>query len=174
MAALEAALERAIAGNGQVVGVVAEPGTGKSRLCYEFAERCRGREIPVYEAHGVAHGKAIPLLPVLESQRNYFGITDQDTPRAVRDKIAGRMLLLDETLAEGLSLVFDFLGVPDPERPAPPLVPEARQRQLFDVIRRLTRARSAREPAVLSLRGSSLARSGKRGVHREPRRALAR
>src|SRR5262249_11550150 len=32
---------------------------------------------------------------------------------------------------------------------APPLGPEARQRQLVDVIRRLARARSAREPAVL-------------------------
>ena len=148
MAALEAALERAIAGNAQVVGVVAEPGTGKSRLCYEFAERCRAREIPVYEAHGVAHGKAVPLLPILEFFRGYFGITEQDTAKAARDKIAGRMLLLDETLAEGLPLMFDFLGVPDPERPAPPLGPEARQRQLFDLIRRLARARSAREPAV--------------------------
>src|SRR5262249_44666492 len=71
MAALEAALEQAIAGNAQVVGIVAEPGTGKSRLCYEFAERCRAREIPVYEAHGVAYGKAVPLLPILEFQRSY-------------------------------------------------------------------------------------------------------
>jgi predicted ATPase len=126
MAALEAALERAIAGNAQVVGVVAEPGTGKSRLCYEFVERCRAREIPVYEGHRVAHGKAISLLPVLEFQRGYFGITEQDTARAARDKIAGRMLMLDETLAEGLPLMFDFLGVPDPGRPAPPLGPEAR------------------------------------------------
>src|SRR5262249_2844067 len=53
MAALEAALEQANVGNAQVVGVVAEAGTGKSRLCYEFAERCRAREIPVYDAHGV-------------------------------------------------------------------------------------------------------------------------
>jgi predicted ATPase len=68
MAALEAALEQAIAGNAQVVGVVAEPGTGKSRLCYELAERCRAREIPVYEGHGVSHGKTIPLLPALEFQ----------------------------------------------------------------------------------------------------------
>jgi putative protein kinase ArgK-like GTPase of G3E family len=44
MAALEAALEQAIAGNAQVIGIVAEAGTGKSRLCYEFAERCRARE----------------------------------------------------------------------------------------------------------------------------------
>src|ERR1700746_3160283 len=79
MAALEAALERAIAGNAQVVGVVAEPGTGKSRLCHEFAERCRAREIPVYEAHGMAYGKAVPWLPILEFFRGYFGIIEQDT-----------------------------------------------------------------------------------------------
>ena len=149
MAALEAALERAIAGSAQVVGVVAEPGTGKSRLCYEFAERCRAREIKVYEGHGVAHGKAVPWSPILEFFRSYFGITEQDTAQAARDKIAGRMVLLDETLVEGLPLLFDFLGVPDPERQAPPLGPEARQRQLLDLIRRLARARSAREAAVV-------------------------
>src|SRR5262249_30284034 len=149
MTALEHALERAIAGNAQVVGVVAEAGIGKSRLCYELTERCRAREIPVYEGHGVSHGKAIPLLPVLEFQRDYFGITEQDTARTARDKIAGRMVLLDETLAEGLPLMFDFLSVPDPERPSPPLGPEARQRRFFDLIRRLARARSAREPAVV-------------------------
>ena len=148
MAALGVALENAIAGNAQVVGVVAEAGTGKSRLCYEFAERCRAREIPVYEAHGVAHGKAVSLLPILEFFRSYFGITEHDTSRAARDKIAGRTLLLDETLAGELPLMFDFLGVPDPERPSPTLGPEARQRRLFELMRRLARARSAREPAV--------------------------
>jgi putative protein kinase ArgK-like GTPase of G3E family len=43
MAALEAALEQAISGNAQVIGVVADPGTGRSRLCYVLAERCRAR-----------------------------------------------------------------------------------------------------------------------------------
>src|SRR5262249_9522992 len=103
----------------------------------------------VYEAHGLSHGKSIPWLPVLEFFRGYFGITEQDTAQAARDKIAGRMVLLDETLTKGLPIMFDLLGVPDPERPTPLLDPEARQRQFFDVIRRLARARSAREPAVL-------------------------
>jgi tetratricopeptide (TPR) repeat protein len=149
MTVLETALERAIAGNAQVVGVVAEAGTGKSRLCHEFAERCRAREIRVFEGHGVAHGKTVPLLPVVEFFRGYFAITEGDTPSAARDKIAGRMLLLDEKLADGLPIMFDLLGVPDPERPVPPLDPEAWQLRLFDLFRRLARARSAREPAVL-------------------------
>ena len=42
---------------------------------------------------------------------------------------AGRMVLLDQTLFEGLPLLFDFLDVPDPERPVPPMEPEARERQ---------------------------------------------
>jgi class 3 adenylate cyclase len=147
MAILEAALERAVAGSGQVVGVVADPGLGKSRLCSEFAEHCRAREIRVYEARGVAHGKGIPWLPILESLRAYFGITEQDSATGARDKIAGDPLAR-ETLVEGLPLMFDFLGVPDPERPVPPLSPEARQKQFFDVMRRLSRTRSAREPAV--------------------------
>ena len=35
------------AGDGQVVGVVAEAGAGKSRLCFEFVERCRARGFAV-------------------------------------------------------------------------------------------------------------------------------
>jgi class 3 adenylate cyclase len=66
MASLQAALAKAVSGKGQVVGVVADPGIGKSRLCMEFIEHCRSRGVAVFEAHGVSHGKAIPLLPILE------------------------------------------------------------------------------------------------------------
>ncbi len=101
MATLEAALEQAQAGHGQVVGVVAEAGTGKSRLCFEFAERCRARGMTVNEGHAVAHGKNIPYLPMLQVFRGYYGITERDDDRTVREKIAGRMLLLDESLPRG-------------------------------------------------------------------------
>src|SRR5215470_562078 len=73
MQALEAALARALDGRGQVVGVVADAGAGKSRLCFEFVERCRARGIAVNETHAVAHGKLIPFLPILELFRDYFG-----------------------------------------------------------------------------------------------------
>ncbi len=139
MAVLEEALERAGEGRGGVIGVVADPGIGKSRLCHEFAERCRARGIEVYEAQGQAHGEAIPFLPVLQMLRGYFGIEDRDSERAAREKIAGRLLLLDPDFADDLPLVFDFLAVPDPERPAPQVSAEARQRLLRGVIRRLYR-----------------------------------
>ena len=114
MRTLDDAVMQTAAGNGQVVGVVAEAGAGKSRLCFEFLESCRARGMRVYEGHAVAHGKNIPLLPILELFRAWFGITSQDDARSAREKIAGRMVVLDESLAETLPLLYDFLGVADP------------------------------------------------------------
>jgi adenylate cyclase len=145
---LEDALEQTGAGNGQVVGVVAMAGTGKSRLCFEFLERCRARGMRVFEGRAVAHGKNIPFLPILEVFRAYFGITLEDDDRGAREKIAGRMVLLDNHFADALPLLFDFLGVADPQRPAPRLDPEARQRQLLAVMRQVIQSVSEAQPTV--------------------------
>jgi len=151
MEILEEALARGLEGAGQVVGIVGEAGIGKSRLCFEFAERCRARGIGVTEGAGLSHGKMVPLLPVLAFFRAAFGITDRDSDQAAREKIAGRVLLLEPELAAELPLVFDFLDVPDPEKPAPRMDPEAAQKRLQEFTLGLIRARSRREPAVLLL-----------------------
>jgi class 3 adenylate cyclase/tetratricopeptide (TPR) repeat protein len=148
MTVLEGALDRARAGEGAVVGIVAEPGVGKSRLTHELSERARSAGIEVFEAQAQAHGREIPFMPVLQMLRAYFGLAEDDPERIVREKIAGRALLLDPELAEELPVLFDFLGVPDPDRPAPQLSAEARQRALRSVVCRLIRAPNRREPIV--------------------------
>jgi class 3 adenylate cyclase/tetratricopeptide (TPR) repeat protein len=137
MAVLAAALERARSGSGQVVGVVAEAGTGKSRLCAEFLDGCRAQSIPILAGHGVAHGKAIPMLPMLEVWRAFYGITDDDTPEATRAKIAGRLLLMDDSFRAALPILFDVFGVPDPANPSPALDPEQRQKKINNVVKRI-------------------------------------
>ena len=97
---LESALEQAFAGQGQVIGIVGEAGVGKSRLCHEFAERCRAKGMPVYHVAGQAHAKSVPLLPVLQFLRAYFEITERDSDRTARERIAGKLLLLDESFDE--------------------------------------------------------------------------
>jgi class 3 adenylate cyclase len=150
LATLEAALERSLQGRGQTVGVVADAGTGKSRLCFEFAERCRNRGFKVLEARGVAHGRRVPLLPMLELFRAYFGVQEDDAPLAVREKIAGRLLLLDESLRDDLPIFFNLLGVPDPDRPQLAMDPEVLQRRAYAAVRAIARADGQREkPAIL-------------------------
>ncbi|HWA55480.1 MAG TPA: adenylate/guanylate cyclase domain-containing protein, partial [Solirubrobacterales bacterium] len=148
MATLEGALDLAERGEGAAVGIVADPGVGKSRLCHEFAERCRGRGVEVFECQAQAHGRAIPFMPVLQMLRSYFGIEDGDPERIVREKIAGRTLLLDPDFADDLPLFFDFLGVPDPDRPLPQLSAEARHRALRSAVCRLVRAPNRRHSIV--------------------------
>jgi class 3 adenylate cyclase len=128
---LQAGLARAGEGAGQVVGVVGEAGIGKSRLCYEFGERCRKSGIEVRTGQCTARGARQPLLLVRELVRSVFGVTDWDTERAVRDKVAGRAVLLDPPIESELPLILELLGVPgdaptaglrrDGERLLPPL-----------------------------------------------------
>lgn len=149
LADLEKALAETRSGRPQVVGVVAEAGAGKSRLCLEFVERATAAGLRVISSHCVPHGTMIPFYPVLELLRGYFGIDDADSPRAAREKIAGRMLLIDDSMRTSLPLVFDFLGVPDPERPVPPMDPEPRRRLLYSALRRTIDCGGAEEPVVM-------------------------
>ena len=71
---LQRALLDAEQGIGCAIGIAAPPGVGKSRLCYEFGEWCRQRQVDVLEARAHVFGKATPLLPVLEMMRGYFRI----------------------------------------------------------------------------------------------------
>lgn len=148
LADLEAGLARAEEGQAQVIGVVGEAGVGKSRLCEEFARACVARGITVRRTAGLSHARTVPLLPVLGLLRDYFEITDADSPRSAREKVAGRLLLLDSAFEDALPLLFDFLEVADPDRPPPRLSPEVRMRRIFEVLGRLTQRRSEQETLV--------------------------
>ena len=148
-ARLDEALRRAQAGEASAIGVVAEPGIGKSRLYLEFIERCRSEGTEVFEAQGQAHGEAIPFMPILQMLRAFFGIGDNDSEQTAREKIAGRALLLDTSFADDLPLLFDFLGVPDPDRPVPQMSPEARQRALGEVLCKLVGNPSRKKTLML-------------------------
>jgi class 3 adenylate cyclase/tetratricopeptide (TPR) repeat protein len=149
MGALEEALELAKGGEGRAVGLIADPGVGKSRICHEFVQRCREEGVEVFQAQAQAHGQTIPFMPVLQMLRSFFGIGEREPEQLAREKIAGRALLLDPDLSDELPLLFDFLGVPDPDRPLPQMNAEARQRALGGIVCRLVNAPSRRKTLVL-------------------------
>ena len=146
MATLESALARAREGAGQVVGVVGEAGIGKSRLCYEFGERCRERGLEVRAGQSTARGARQPLLLVRELVRSVFGVTDWDTERAVRAKVAGRAVLLDTPIEGELPLILELLGISGDG-------PSARSgrddERLFATLSRLLLGRREAAPSVI-------------------------
>ncbi len=132
-------LESTINRDGRVVGVVGEAGIGKSRLCFEFAEHCRGRDIRVFEARVLAHGKATPFQPVLQLLRDYFGLRTKEAIGISRSRVLDRLATLP--VEEHFALVLlEFLGLADPHQLAPKLDPKARKTQLLDFVRTLPRS----------------------------------
>jgi len=134
------ALARASAGDGQVVGVIGDPGLGKSRLVTEFVQDLRKQGVEVHEAHCQAHARTLPLVPMLEMTRSYFGIAEDLGPETARERIEARVLEVDRRLVSELPLIFDFLAVPDPQRPLGAIDPEARRRRLLELSHLLVRA----------------------------------
>ena len=56
-------------GNGQVVGVAGEAGTGKSRLLHEFRSSQMGKQLAFLPGRCLSYGSAIPYLPVIHLLR---------------------------------------------------------------------------------------------------------
>jgi adenylate cyclase len=136
-------LENTIRGEGHVVGVVGEAGIGKSRLCFEFAENCRGRGIRVFEARVLAHGRATPFQPVLELMRDYFGLRFKQAADVSRKIVLDRLAALP--VSEQLPpILLVFLGLADPQQLSIKLDPKTRKMQLLDFVRTLPH--SPREP----------------------------
>ena len=137
--ALQRALRRTDDGDTQVVGISGAPGTGKSRLCYEFAEWCRGRLIPILEARAQIYGHATPLQPVLEFFRHWFEILPTDGASTARNRIAERLLAISRTFDADLPLLYEFLGIPDESAVPLRIQPKARHARLIEVVRHIVR-----------------------------------
>jgi predicted ATPase len=145
---MKLALEQAKAGHGQIVGVVGEPGMGKSRLFYEFKLTSQGGVL-VLEAFSVSYGKASAYLPIVELLKNYFEITVEDDERKRREKVGGKVLMLDRSLEDVLPYLFMLLGLEDLTSTLQQMDAQIRRRRTFDALKRLFLRESLNQPLML-------------------------
>jgi class 3 adenylate cyclase len=102
---MKRAAEQAKSGHGQIVAVMAEPGVGKSRLFFEFKAVSQSGWM-VLETFSISHGKASAYLPVLDLLQGYFKIVGGDDQRTRREKVAGRLSILDPSLEDTRPYLF--------------------------------------------------------------------
>jgi class 3 adenylate cyclase/predicted ATPase len=148
MEQMQHALAQAQAGHGQIVGVMGEPGLGKSRLFYEFKLTAQSSCL-VLEAYSVSHGKASPYLPVIELLKSYFDITLQDDERKRREKVTGKVLSLDRSLEDTLPYLFALLGIDDPQSSLQQMDAQIRRRRTFEALKKLFLRESLNQPLLL-------------------------
>jgi predicted ATPase/class 3 adenylate cyclase len=145
---LRRALEQAIDGRGQIVGVMADAGTGKSRLFHEFKATIPA-ECKVLEAYSVSHGKASAWLPVLELLRDYFGIKDVDDAAARREKVGVALAALDPSLNDARPYLFGLLGVVEGPDPLAQMDPQIKRQRTLDAIKRILLRECLNQPLVV-------------------------
>jgi predicted ATPase len=148
LAQMRRALEQSLAGHGQIVAVVAEAGTGKSRLFYEFKATIPA-ECKILEANSVSHGKASAWLPVLELLRGYFGITETDDAASRRDKVRTVLAALDQALEDTLPYLFGLLGIVEGPDPHAQMDARIKRQRTLDAIKRIILRDSLQQPLVL-------------------------
>jgi class 3 adenylate cyclase len=135
-------------GHGQLVTVIAEPGVGKSRLFYEFKASSQAGWL-VLEATSLSHGKSTAYLPVIELLHGYFAIEPNDDMRRRREKVGGKVLMLDRSLEDTLPFLFALLGLGDTEDQTAQMGPQVRRRRMHEAIKRILFKESVDQPLML-------------------------
>ncbi len=148
MDAMKAAAEQAKAGHGQIVAAMAEPGVGKSRLIFEFKAVSQSGWM-VLEAFSVSHGKASAYLPVIDLLHGYFKIAGNDDARARREKVAGKIVILDPTLNDALPYLYSLLGIAVEPDPLAQMDAQARKHRTLDAIKRILVRESLNQPLMV-------------------------
>src|SRR6266851_210325 len=136
MVAMRAAAEQAHAGHGQIVAAMAEAGTGKSRLVFEFKAKNQSGWM-VLDTFSVSHGKASAYLPVLDLLHGYFRIAAEDDARTRREKVNGRIVTLDPTLQDTRPYLFGLLGIVEGDDPLSQMDGQVKRRRTLDAIKRI-------------------------------------
>jgi tetratricopeptide (TPR) repeat protein len=137
-------------GRGQVVGIAAEAGMGKSRLVLEFRRAlAQAGEVVIWiEGHCISFGQASPFLPLIELLRANFQIDEVDGEPEIIAKVEQGMRRMGEL--EAYIPAIRYLLSVDPGDPTfAALEGTVRRRHLFTALRVLAVRGAQQRPLVL-------------------------
>ncbi|OBG55281.1 MULTISPECIES: adenylate/guanylate cyclase domain-containing protein [unclassified Mycobacterium] len=127
-------LDRSMSGRGCVVCVAGPPGIGKTRLADEVVAMASRRGVEVSSVYCESHTSDVPFLVAAGLLREAARITELDDEAARAQVRAG----LPDASDEDVLLLYDLMGIRDPETPPPTIHPDARRRRLTALINSLS------------------------------------
>ena len=151
MTTLHALLAQVEEGRGQVVGVVGEPGLGKSRLVYEF-RRSLGRRRLMYRAgRCLSYGSTTPYLPVLDLLRHHCGITDMDSPEEITARIHRSLQEIDMKPEMWAPVLLHLLGLQEGTDAFTVLSPKERKAYILTALTQMCLNGSRQLPLIFEI-----------------------
>ena len=135
-------------GSASPVGVVGQPGIGKSRLIREYAAQLEDTDTDVVVARCDAHTAQVPLRALSRMLRAMFGVGRLDHA-AARAQVIQRLPSSVTTDADASHILFDLLGIADPDSASVELTLDARHHRLVDAMTKATESRLRRTVFIL-------------------------
>jgi len=151
LAALRGPLARMEAGHGQVVGVIGEPGIGKSRLLYEFRRSLGERQVTYLEGRCLSYGASVPYLPIVDVVRANCGIVEGDAPGAVAEKVRFGLQEVGLDADRHAHYVLHLLGLAEGTTALRQLTAEAIKARMFETLRSWSLHGSRRRPLIIAI-----------------------
>ena len=136
-------------GRGQVVGIVGEPGVGKSRLCYELMQVQRTHNWLILASSPVAYGKEIPYLPVIDLLKAYFRLDVGDERQTIHEKVMSKLRTLNASLEPTVPALLGLLDLPVEDPHWQTLEPPQRRQRTLEACTRLLLRASQVHPLLL-------------------------
>jgi class 3 adenylate cyclase/tetratricopeptide (TPR) repeat protein len=135
--------------HGQVVGILGEPGVGKSRLILEFLASLPEEEYSYLEGSCLHYGEAIAYLPILDILRHYFDIHEAEDQRVIKEKMEEKISALKGDLKSLLPPLHEVLSLSVEDESYATLEPQTRRRMVFEAISNLLITVSREKPLIL-------------------------
>ncbi|MGH8070816.1 MAG: AAA family ATPase [Candidatus Entotheonellia bacterium] len=151
LALLQERLDAVVAGQGQVVTLVGEPGMGKSRLLAEFCRGLQGCGVRYVEGHCLSYASATPYLPVADLVRQLCGLTPGAPHDTITATVHRRLQEADLDPIEGVPLVLALLDIPLEAESLAQLSPLERKARTFALLRQLVFHEVQRQPCILAV-----------------------
>jgi class 3 adenylate cyclase/tetratricopeptide (TPR) repeat protein len=125
---------RAKRGQGQVVGMVGEPGVGKSRLLMQFRNMLPQGEYSYLEGECLHYGEAMAYLPIVNALRAYFDMEEGEPQLLSQKKLKQRISQLDERLMVMLPPLQELLSLKVEDEEFLKLEPQQKRVRIFEAI----------------------------------------
>jgi predicted ATPase len=141
----------ASAGQGQVVGLVGEPGMGKTRLLHEFCHSLDGQAVTVYVGQCLSYGQVIPYLPVRDILWQVCALGEGEEATAHAAAVQRWVQASGLTAEADVALLLRLLDLPVVPECLAQLSPQARQARTFALLRHLVLHAAQQQPLVLAV-----------------------
>jgi class 3 adenylate cyclase/tetratricopeptide (TPR) repeat protein len=138
-------------GHGQAVGIVGEPGIGKSRLLAEFRRQVTDGRVNWVEGRCLSYGTAIPYLLILDLLRSNCGIIETDSPDIIVEKVRAGLSSVGMDPDEDGPVLLHLLEINDAAASPALSNPEAVKTKAFETFRQLAVKGSQQRPLILVL-----------------------